>query len=467
LSILIKESDEPVTDQRQLVEYFAHAAKPKDEWLIGCEHEKFPFRLSTLKPVGYGEPQGMRDLLLGLKQFGWQPVMEGENIIGLSRDRAAISFEPGEQLELAGSPLKNLHEVDAETAQHLSEAGRLAEQLGIGFLGMGFHPTATRDDISWVPKQRYKIMREYMPKRGSLGLDMMLRTCTVQVNLDYADENDMAKKLRVGLALQPVATALFASSPFKEGKPSGFNSTRMSCWQDTDPDRSGSLPFAFEKNFGYERYTDYALDVPMYFVYRDGHYIDCTGQSFRDFLSGKLPTLPGEHPTMTDWANHLTTLFPDVRLKKIIEMRGADVGSAEMMQALPAFWVGLLYDSLALDAAWDLVKNWQPQDRIKFHDDVPRLGLAASAGGRSLLEIAREALKIAQKGLQHRAIKLDNGPDETRYLEPLLTIAESGRNRADRLLAAGRRADFRIESLFETERLQGGNRAKPSLRAHE
>jgi glutamate--cysteine ligase len=463
MSILATESSEPIETRAQLVDYFAHAAKPKSEWLIGCEHEKFPFRLATLKPAGYGEPQGLRDLYNGLREFGWQPIMEGENLIGLTRGKAAISFEPGGQVELAGSPLRNLHDIEAETAQHLAEAGGVAQLLGIGFLGIGFHPAARREDISWVPKQRYAIMRNYMPKKGKLGLDMMLRTCTVQVNLDFSDEADMKRKMRRGLALQPLATALFASSPFTEGKPNGLNSARMNCWLDTDPDRSGALPFVFEEGFGYERYTDYALDVPMYFVYRDGKYIDGAGQSFRDFMEGKLPALPGAKPTMTDWANHLTTLFPDVRLKKIVEMRGADAGPADMLQALPAFWTGLLYDADACGAAWDLVKGWTAEDRARMHDDVPKLGLATPAGKLSLLDLARGVLPIAQQGLRRRAEKLPDGTDEARYLDPLFAIAESGRNRADRLLAAAKRADFRIESLFESERLQGSaTESKPA-----
>jgi len=453
MSILLSESDEPITDERQLIEYFAHAAKPKEKWLIGCEHEKFPFRLSTLQPVGYEEPRGLRDFLLAMKEFGWQPVMEGETIIGLTRGAQAISFEPGGQVELAGAPLTNLHEIAVETNQHLIEVNRVGEKLGIGFLGIGFHPTAKREDISWVPKQRYRIMREYMPKKGALGLDMMLRTATVQVNLDFADEAGMIEKFRVALALQPIATALFASSPFTEGKVNGYTSYRMRCWQDTDPDRSGAVPFVFENGFGYERYADYALDVPMYFVYRDSHYIDCTGQSFRDFMQGKLPALPGAKPTMSDWANHLTTLFPDVRLKKVIELRGADCGSPDMLQALPAFWVGILYDHTARAAAWDLVKGWTAEDRAQLHRDVPRLGFEAGVGGRKAIDVARAALEISREGLRRRAM-VSGGKDEMGYLDCLFEIAASGQNRADRLLAQSQKTpDFATKNIFESERL--------------
>jgi glutamate--cysteine ligase len=454
MSVLLDESPEPITDRSQLVGYFVRAEKVRSGWLIGCEHEKFPYRLSTLKPVSYDEANGLRDFLNGMRDFGWQPVMEGENIIGLSRGRTAISFEPGGQVELAGAPLTNLHETSAENDQHLMEVSKIAEKMDLGFLGIGFHPTAKREEIQWVPKGRYKIMREYMPKRGKLGLDMMLRTCTVQVNLDYADETDMVKKYRVALALQPIATALFASSPFTEGKPNGYTSYRMHIWTDTDNDRSGPIPFVFEDGFGYERYIDYALDVPMYFVYRDGHYRDCSGQSFRDFMDGRLPALPGELPTINDWANHLTTLFPDVRLKKVLEMRGADMGSRELALALPSFWVGLLYDVSALDAAWDLVKGWKEEDRLRLNEEVPRLGFKAEVQGRKVRDIAHEAIILAQQGLRRRAIRLHGGADETRYLDILLNFTESGQCRADQLfMQYQQNKKFSMQYVFDTCRL--------------
>ncbi|HEU0118449.1 MAG TPA: glutamate--cysteine ligase [Alphaproteobacteria bacterium] len=448
MSVLLSDSKEPITEKRQLVEYFAKAGKPKSDWLIGCEHEKFPFRLSTLKPVSYEEPNGMRDFLRAMQsEFKWEPVMEGETIIGLTRGKSAISFEPGAQLELAGAPLKTLTEVAAEDDLHFKEVHQIGEKLGIGFLGIGFHPTAKREDIKWVPKGRYRIMGPYMLKRGTLGQDMMLRTCTVQVNLDFADEADMIKKFRAGLALQPIATSLFASSPFKEGKPNGYNSYRMNVWTDTDPDRSGYLPFVFEDGFSYERYTDYALDVPMYFVYRNGRYIDCSGQSFRDFMQGKLPALPGEVPTLDDWANHLTTLFPDVRLKKIIEMRGADMSCQRILMALPAFWTGLLYDSAALDAAHELVKEWTESERVHLHNDVPRLGLRAKIHGRTVLDVAKDALAISREGLRRRA------PGDERYLEPLIEVVGNGRNRADEMLLQFQQPNFDINNLFKDCRL--------------
>jgi glutamate--cysteine ligase len=457
MSVLLKESSEPITRREQLAEYFAQAGKLKSEWRIGCEHEKFPYRLSTLKPVGYDGPQGLRDLLTGMQHFGWKPSLEDGHIIGLSRGHAAISMEPGGQFELAGAPLVTLHEVAAENDQHLAEVNEIGAPLDIGFLGMGFHPTARRAEIPWMPKNRYRIMREYMPKKGKLGLDMMLRTCTVQVNLDFADEADMVKKYRVALALQPIATALFASSPFTEGKPNDYNSYRMHVWTDTDPDRCGAPEFVFEDGFGFERYTEYALDVPMYFIYRNGKYIDCTGQSFRAFLDGKLPAAPGELPTLGDWANHLTTLFPDVRLKKVLELRGADAGDAAMLLALPALWVGLLYDNAACDAAWDLVKGWTSVDRKRLHDDVSRLGFKAEIRGRKAADVAHDIILLAQQGLRRRA-HMHNGADEARYLDALLNLTESRRNRSDWLLEQyAQDKNFSMRKVFDEGRLKTPN----------
>jgi glutamate--cysteine ligase len=453
MSVLLNDSGAAITSRNQLVEYFAQAGKPKDKWLIGVEHEKFPYRLSNLSWPSYDEPNGMHAMMEGLQAYGWQPIMEGANVIGLTRDKAAISFEPGGQLELGGSPLQTLHQTGDELEQHFKEACAVGDKLGIGFLGMGFHPTAKRDEVPWVPKGRYKIMREYMPKRGGHGLDMMLRTCTVQVNLDFADEADMVKKYQLALAAQPITTALFASSPFTEGKPNGYNSYRMQMWEDTDPDRSGAPAFVYDSGFGYERYTDYALDVPMYFVYRDGQYIDCSGQSFRDFLAGKLPALPGELPTVSDWANHLTTLFPDVRLKKIVEMRGADTGSLEMLQALPAFWVGLLYDSTAMNAAWDIVKAWSAEDRAQLHKDVLKMGLKARVGRQSVAEIAHALVTLSQQGLRRRAFRVNDGMDESRYLEPLFDITDGKKNRADELLELFGEGAFDAAGLFKACRL--------------
>src|SRR6201991_203629 len=331
----------------------AEGAKPKDQWRCGAEHEKFVFRLGSHEPVPY-EPRGIKALLDGLTRFGWEPVLEAGNVIALERGKANVSLEPGGQFELSGAPLETIHEICEETGQHLQEVKTVADELGLGFLGLGYTPIWRRDQVPVMPKGRYKIMREYMPKVGGMGLDMMFRTCTVQANLDFASEADMVAKFRVSLALQPIATALFANSPFIEGKPSGLLSSRANVWTDTDPDRTGMLDFVFADGFNFETYARYALQVPMYFVKRGDRYIDASGQSFRDFMDGALPALPDARPTIKDWADHTTTLFPEVRLKTFLEMRGADAGPLDMLTALPALWVGVLYDDAALSAALEL-----------------------------------------------------------------------------------------------------------------
>ena len=347
-----------LTSKRDLVDYIASGEKPREDWRIGTEHEKFGYTNEDLRPLPYAGPRGIHAMLEGLSRFGWQRVEEAGNLIALVDDAGgSITLEPGGQLELSGAPLEDLHQTCAEVQKHLAQVREVAEPLGISFLGSGFQPKWRREDIPMMPKGRYEIMRSYLPTRGSMGLDMMFRTCTVQVNLDFSSEADMVKKFRVSMALQPIATALFANSPFEEGKPSGFLSRRSHTWTDTDPDRCGILPFVFEAGMSYERYVDYILDVPMFFVYRDGRYIDASGQSFRDFLAGRLPALPGEFPTSGDWSDHLTTAFPEVRMKKFLEMRGADGGPWRSLCALPAFWVGLLYDQEALDEAAELVSD--------------------------------------------------------------------------------------------------------------
>jgi glutamate--cysteine ligase len=379
----------PVESKAELVEFLAGGEKVKADWRIGTEHEKFGFDLQSLRPLPYDGDRGIRAMLEGLTRFGWERVEEAGNLIALKRAGASITLEPAGQFELSGAMLKDIHETCCETSNHLKEVKEVGDELGVGFLGMGFQPKWAQADMPWMPKGRYQIMRDYMPKRGSLGLDMMTRTCTVQVNLDYSSEADMAKKFAVSLALQPIATALFADSPFTEGKPNGFVSTRSNVWTDTDPDRTGLLPFVFEPGFGYERYVDYLLDVPMYFVYRDGRYIDAAGQSFRDFMAGKLPAYPGHKPTLSDFSDHFTTAFPEVRLKRYLEMRGADGGPWNRLCALPAFWVGLLYDQTALDAAWDVVKHWTLPERERLRAEAPRLGFHAQAGDRQALETPR------------------------------------------------------------------------------
>ncbi|AWK86537.1 glutamate--cysteine ligase [Azospirillum thermophilum] len=429
-----KSRGEPITDRRQLVAYLESGCKPAADWRIGTEHEKFAYRTSDLRPLPYEGPDGIGELLKRLTRYGWDPVEENGNIIALTQGMANITLEPGGQVELSGAPVATLHQTCAEVHTHLRQVKEVGNELGIAMMGLGFQPKWRRDEIPWMPKGRYRIMRDYMPKVGSLGLDMMTRTCTVQVNLDFSSEADMVKKFRVSLALQPIATALFANSPFTEGKPNGFQSYRSHIWTDTDPDRTGDLPFVFEDGFGFERYVDYLLETPMYFVYRDGTYVDAAGQSFRDFLAGRLPALPGEVPLITDWADHLTTAFPEVRLKKYLEMRGADGGPWRRLCALPALWVGLLYDDQALDAAWDLVKGWTQEQRAHLRAEVPRSGLRTAIGDRTVRDVALEVLAIARGGLVRRARNDNWGDDESHFIDTLQAIAESGQSPADELL---------------------------------
>lgn len=425
----------PIESRAALIEDIESAAKPPSDWRIGTEHEKFGYALADHRPLPYAGTPGIGAMLEGLTRFGWEPVREGDNIIALSKDGASVSLEPGGQFELSGAPLKSLHQTCAEVNTHLAQVKEVAAEMGAGFLGLGFNPKWRREDIPVMPKGRYGIMRRYMPTRGNLGLDMMFRSCTVQVNLDFRSEADMVQKFRVALALQPVATALFANSPFTEGRPNGMLSFRSHVWTDTDPDRCGMLPFVFEDGFGFERWIDYVLDVPMYFVYREGTYHDVAGRSFRDFMAGKLEGFEGERPSMRDWGDHMTTVFPEVRLKKYLEMRGADGGPWNRLCALPALWVGLLYDDDAQNAAWDLVRNWSMETREQLRLDAPVKALAAEVEGRPLLEVAREVLAIAEAGLKKRAMPGTYTGDETEYLEPLHRTVESGRVPAEELLA--------------------------------
>jgi glutamate--cysteine ligase len=426
----------PIENRDDLLSVFAKGEKVREDWRIGTEHEKFVYRTSDHRAPSWDEPGGIRDLLTGLTEFGWSPVEEGGKIIALTGADGTISLEPAGQLELSGAPLRDLHESCAESGRHLEQVKAVGDRLGLGFLGLGMWPDKARSDLPIMPKGRYAIMLNYMPKVGSLGLDMMLRTCTIQVNLDYSSEADMVKKFRVGLALQPVATALFANSPFTEGKPNGYKSFRSHIWEDTDPDRTGMLPFVFEEGFGYERYCDYALDVPMYFVYRDGKYIDVAGESFRDFLEGKLPQVPGEKPHLTDWTDHLSTAFPEVRLKSFLEMRGADGGRWSRICGLPALWVGLLYDDQALDEAWELVKHWSIEQREKLRHDVPKLALdAVTPDGESMRDFAARVLDVSAAGLTRRAQLNSAGDNEGGFLDPLRDVLATGMTPADRLLA--------------------------------
>jgi glutamate--cysteine ligase len=424
----------PIERRSQLVDFLVSGARDAQKWKIGTEHEKFGFRLDDLRPPPYEGERGIGAMLRGLTRFGWEAIEENGNVIALARGDGSITLEPAGQLELSGGQVDTIHETCREVTCHLKEVKAVADELQLGFLGMGFQPKWRREDMPWMPKGRYAIMRRYMPLKGNLGLDMMTRTCTVQVNLDFADEADMVKKFRVSLALQPVATALFADSPFAEGKPNGYLSYRSHIWTDTDPDRTGMLDFVFEDGFGFERYVDYLLDVPMYFSYRGGRYIDLAGRSFRDFLAGRLAELPGQLPTLKDWADHTTTAFPEVRLKKYLEMRGADGGRWSRLCALPAFWVGLLYDSTALDAAWDLVKDFTREERHRLRDGVPKHALKLPFRGASVRELAIQALRIAAEGLKRRNRLNDKGMNEIEFLQPLIEYADANQTPAERKL---------------------------------
>ena len=432
-------SDTAPLSRDDLITAMSKGAKPKDQWRIGAEHEKFGFDRTTLRRPAYEGDSGILAMLTGLQRFGWAPVEEAGYVIALERKNAegyvaSISLEPGGQFELSGAPLQTIHDICSETGQHLMEVKQVADQLNLGFLGAGFDPLWRREDVPVMPKGRYEIMRAYMPRKGSLGLDMMLRTCTIQANLDFDSEADMVMKFRTSLALQPIATALFACSPFIEGKPTGFLSARANVWTDTDPDRTGMLDFVFADGFGYERYADYALDTPMYFAKRGETYVDLSGQSFRAFIEGRLDALPGDRATAKDWGDHLTTLFPEVRLKQYLEMRGADGGPWSRICALPALWAGILYDAPSLAAAWDLCKDWDIADHERLRRDVTRLGLKAEVAGRSVRDIAVDLVEIAKHGLKNRARFSGGMVDERGYLSELEDIADSGVTPADRLL---------------------------------
>ncbi|SEK59083.1 glutamate--cysteine ligase [Roseivivax marinus] len=428
----------PIEHRDQLAQYLESGIKAKSDWRIGTEHEKFGYVKETLEPLPYEGRASVRSVLEGLRdRHGWSPVEESGHLIGLEKDGANVSLEPGGQLELSGAPLETIHQTCDEVNQHLAEVRDVADAVGAGYIGLGAAPTWSFEDMPMMPKGRYRIMTDYMDRVGTMGKTMMYRTCTVQVNLDFGSEADMVKKMRVGLALQPVATALFANSPFLDGRENGHKSWRSRVWRDLDADRTGMLPFVFEDGFGFERWVDYALDVPMYFVYRDGTYIDATGQSFRDFLDGRLPALPGEVPTLSDWADHLTTIFPEARVKKFIEMRGADGGPWRRLCALPAFWVGLMYDDAALDAAWDLVKGWDAATREAMRIAASVDGLQAKVADIDMLTLAREAVALSEAGLKRRAREGAGGllPDETHFLNALKDSVETGEVPADELLA--------------------------------
>ena len=428
----------PIESHDQLAEYLASGCKPKEDWRIGTEHEKFGYCRDSLRPIPYEGERSVKAMLEGLRdRYGWDPVLEAGQLIGLTRNGANVSLEPGGQLELSGAPLESIHQTCDEVNEHLREVHSIADEVGVSFIGLGAAPIWKHEDMPVMPKGRYKLMTEYMGRVGTSGTQMMYRTCTVQVNLDFASEADMVQKFRVALALQPVATALFANSPFFEGKLNGHKSWRSQIWRHLDDSRTGMLPFVFEDGMGFERYVDYALDVPMYFVYRDGKYINALGQSFRDFMKGQLPALPGETPTLSDWADHLTTAFPEARIKKYMEMRGADGGPWRRLCALPALWVGMMYDQSALDAAWDLAKGFDAETREALRVAASVDGLHAQVGNIKMMDLAKEVVAISEAGLKARAKIGANGliPDETHFLNALKESLESGQAPADELIA--------------------------------
>ncbi len=420
----------PIESFDQLAAMLESGCKPAQDWRIGTEHEKFGWLTDSRTPLPYAGDRSISALFAGLEsRFGWTPVREGQNVIGMQRGQANISLEPGGQFELSGAAVENLHQTAEELQTHLDEVKALADPLGIRFMGIGAAPEWSSADMPVMPKGRYRLMTDYMGRVGTHGTQMMYRTCTVQVNLDYGSEADMVKKLRVALALQPVATALFASSPFFDGGLNGHKSWRSRIWRGLDNSRTGMLPFAFDGDFGFQAYVDWVLDVPMYFVYRDGAYINALGQSFRDFLKGELPALPGEKPTLADWADHMTTVFPEARVKKYIEMRGADCGDQAHINALPAFWVGLMYDQGALDAAWDLVKGLDVETREGLRVAASVDALQAEAGGVKIADLAQAAVGLSQAGLAAR------GLGEEMYLAPLVGSLAAGQVQADRWLS--------------------------------
>ena len=441
----------PVLNKKMLVDFLEEGCKPKDQWKIGTEHEKFAYKLKDLSYLEYEGDTGVRTLLERLKIFGWQSVYENEKVIALKKsDGSAISLEPAGQLELSGAPLENLHQTCSEVQEHLRQVKQVASDLGVVFIGMGYRPERQVEAVPWMPKTRYNIMRRYMPSRGSLGLEMMQNTCTVQVNLDFDSEKSMIQMFRIGLALQPIATALWANSPFQNGRPSDYLSLRSHIWTDTDPDRCGIIPFVFDDDFCFERYVDYILDVPMYFVNRDGEYVDVSGQSFRDFMNGRLPSFPGEFPSIKDWEDHLTTVFTEVRLKKFIEMRGADGGPWARLCALPAFWVGLLYDDEARKQASDLIADWTSEEHKYLRYTVPKLALRTPFRDLTVRDLALQVLCISRLGLRNRGCLDSLGLDETHFLRPPFQIAEAGLTPAEELLAAyDRRWDKNIMPLFQ------------------
>lgn len=446
-----------VTHQAPLVEWLESGCKPRSHWRVGTEHEKFGFHKQTLAPITYDGTRGIRTILETMAmRFDWSIVTDAGLPVALSKDQASITLEPGGQLELSGAPLRCIHETQEEINEHLQQLGDVCRDMDVAFLGVGVQPKWPLEEIPWMPKGRYKVMRRYLPSKGALSLDMMTRTATVQANLDFSDEADMVKKFRVGMALQPLVTALFANSPFINGRPIGFLSYRSEVWQHTDPDRCGWLPFLFEEGFGFERYVEYALDVPMLFLYRDGFYRDAGGVPFRAFLAGKLPCLPNQYPTMADWETHLSTLFPDVRLKRYLELRGADAGNSATLCALPAFWKGLFYSDEALDAVWSLLSDWSPEERAQIYREVPKMALQTRIPkSRTLHDLAKQVLPLVKVGLARQGKRNSEGCDETIYLKRLFQTVERGITPAEQLLQAyHQRWNSSVDPLFHEDEFE-------------
>lgn len=418
-----------ILNKSQLVEYFEKGNKPSDKWGIGTEHEKFLYRSSDLRRLDYNSDSGINTILSHMQSHGWIPLMENDFLIGLKKNGASISLEPGGQFELSGRNFKTIHHTYIETKKHFEELKTICRKFGFFSLPMGVDPLWKQEDMPWMPKKRYTIMRGYMPTKGNLGLEMMTNTATIQVNLDYANEADMVQKMRIAQALQPIATAIFANSPFSQGKPNGYLSYRAQIWNDTDPDRCGFLPFIFDEGFGFERWVDYLLNVPMYFICRDGHYIPTGGITFQDFIDGKHKL----RPTMEDWETHASTVFPDVRLKQFIEMRGADASFVSHIASLSAFWVGLLYDGQSRDEAYELISKWDMETIQHVRAQVPKAGLNAGSGNIHAGRVAKELYRLAVEGLIRRS-NLCGADDEAQYLDPVREITSSGITQAERLL---------------------------------
>ncbi|MBF0380353.1 MAG: glutamate--cysteine ligase [Magnetococcales bacterium] len=447
----------PTISRNDLISWFEAGYKPKKDWRIGTEHEKFGFSRLNLSPISHDSQQGIENVLRSMADsYGWQPIKEDDKIIALKKGLAGVTLEPGGQLELSGAPMETIHQTQNEINEHLDQLAGVCKKLGITFLGIGTQPKWGFDEIPWMPKGRYTIMRQYLPHKGKHSLDMMTRTATVQANMDYSSEADMVAKFRLLMALQPVATALFANSPFFDGKPNGFQSFRAEIWRFTDPDRCGLLPFVFNDDFGFESYVDYALDVPMLFRYENGSYTDGKGVPFRQFMAGELPDRPGHFATIEDWEIHLSTLFPDVRLKQYLEARGADAGNSQSICALPALWKGLLYNSDSCQAAWDLVANWTIEDRARVVAEVPLIGLKTKTpDGKTLQQLALNVLKWSRAGLAALDCRNGDGCNETIYLKSLFQIAESGISPADRLLDAyHNRWNNSVDPVFEEEEFE-------------